>query len=111
MENLDWYEERSSGRIGDMVYYNRWGKTYMRKRPGGYDKTATEKQALARERFIAAHQFAQAVIADPVLKALYPQKARGKCSAYSQSSFRILIGSPVGLYRLLKTAKLFGRFY
>ena len=85
MENLEWHEERGSGKVGDMVYYNRWGKTYMRKRPGGYDKTATEKQAQARERFIAAHQFAQAVIADPLLKALYLQKAKGKCSAYSKA--------------------------
>ena len=85
MENLEWYEERGSGRIGDMVYYTRWGKTYMRKRPGGYDKTATEKQGLARERFIAAHQFAQAVIADPVLKALYNKKANRKGTAYSKA--------------------------
>ena len=86
MDNLEeWYEDGGSGRVGDLVYYNRWGRTYTRRRPGGYDKTPTEKQAIAREHFITAHRFAQAVIADPVLKVLYLKKANGKCSAYSKA--------------------------
>ncbi|MEP7165279.1 MAG: hypothetical protein ABI741_11330 [Ferruginibacter sp.] len=57
----------------------------MRKAAGSYNKTATEKQVPVREKFKAAHRFAQAVIADPLLKALYNKKANGKCTAYSKA--------------------------
>ncbi|MEP7197977.1 MAG: hypothetical protein ABI851_15770, partial [Saprospiraceae bacterium] len=77
MENLPVYEEGLSGKLGDQVYYNRWGKTFVRKHPGSYNKTATPKQATGRARFTEAHRFAQAVIADPVLKASYHKKANG----------------------------------
>ena len=78
-------EEILHGKMGDVVYFRLNGKTFMRKAAGSYNKTTTAKQAPVRERFKEAHQFAQAVIADPGLKALYLQKANGKCSAYSKA--------------------------
>ena len=78
-------EEILYGKVGDVVYFRLNGKTFMRKAVSSYNKTATAKQAPVRERFKEAHRFAQAVIADPVLKALYTKKADGKCTAYSKA--------------------------
>ena len=78
-------EEILYGKLGDVVYFRLNGKTFMRKAAGSYNKTATTKQAPVRERFKEAHRFAQAVIADPVLKTLYTKKADGKCTAYSKA--------------------------
>ena len=80
---LQQYEQCLSGRAGDMVYYNIKGKTYIRKRPGSYNKNPTAQQAAARLHFAAAIAFARSVIADPVLKALYTKKAAGKRTAYA----------------------------
>lgn len=74
-----------SGKIDEYVFYNRFGKTYMRKAPGSYNKVPTAKQAIVRARFIEAHHFAQAVINNPVKKAAYEKKARGRCTAYSKA--------------------------
>lgn len=79
------YEEGLSGKVGDEVYYNRYGKTLLRRRPGSYNRIPTEKQAAVRLRFAAAHLFAQSIIADPVMKVLYTKKAGGRCTAYSMA--------------------------
>jgi hypothetical protein len=42
----------------------------------------TEKQAAVREKFVAAHRFAQAVLSDPDLKARYEQNKENYSSAY-----------------------------
>ena len=65
----------------------------MRKRPGSYNKTATVKQLPVRERFIAAHRFAQGIVVDPALKAIYDKKASGKCSAYSKAVSEYMLES------------------
>ncbi len=82
---LQQYEQGLSGRTGDIVYYNIKGKTYTRKRPGSYNKNPTAQQATVRARFAAAIAFAQSVIADPVLKVLYTEKAAGKRTAYAMA--------------------------
>jgi len=74
-----------SGKTEGYIFYNRFGKTFIRKAPGSYNKVPTEKQAIARARFIEAHRFAQSVINDPVKKAEYEKKAKGRCNAYSKA--------------------------
>ena len=86
-------EETLHGKLGDVVYYQRNGKTFTRRAPGSYNKIPTEKQAPLRERFKEAHRFAQMVIADPVLKALYNKKANRKCTAYSKAVSEYMRGA------------------
>ena len=88
-------EEILYGKLGDVVYFRLNGKTFMRKAAGSYNKIPTEKQAGVRERFAAAHRFAQAVIADPALKALYNKKANGKCTAYAKAVSEYMRGGEV----------------
>lgn len=83
-QQVPWYAEGGRGRVDNVVYYQKDGKTFMRKAPAtGYNKTPTPKQAAARARFIEAHRFAQSVINDPQLKALYEKKAGWKRTAYN----------------------------
>lgn len=82
---LPWYADGASGKIGKKVFYQRSGQVMVRKAPGSYNVIPTEKQATGREKFIAAVSFAKSIIADPVLKALYTQKADGKRTAYAQA--------------------------
>lgn len=85
-KKIKWWEEGGSGKIGNKVYYQLNGKTFRRKAPGvPYNIVPTEKQAAARQRFTAAHQFALTVINDLVLKAMYEKKAEGKCTAYAKA--------------------------
>ena len=72
-----------SGRFNDRVFYNRYGKTFSRKAPGSYNKVPTEKQAVVRERFLAAFAFAKTIIADPALKMLYSKKAKNGRTAFT----------------------------
>ena len=82
----NWLSEGLSGKFGKKVYYQLRGKTFVRKAPKvGYNKTATEKQAVVRARFTEAQHFAKSVISDPFLKALYEKKAKNGCSAYNQA--------------------------
>ena len=80
-----------SGKRGDLIFYQRFGKTFIRKASGSYNKIPTEKQAIARANFIEAHHFAQSVINDPVQKAIYEKKANGLCTAYSKAVSEYLI--------------------
>lgn len=82
MHNL---EATLHGKLGDLVYYRRNGQTFTRRAAGSYNKIPTSKQAPVRARFTAAVLFAKAVLADPALKALYVQKANGKCTAFSKA--------------------------
>ena len=81
-QQIPWYAEGGSGKLGDKVYYRLHGKTFVRKAPGSYNKIASEKQAAVRARMIEADRFAKGIIADPVLKALYEKKSKGRISAY-----------------------------
>ena len=83
--------EGLSGKIEGWIYYQRFGKTFIRKAPGSYNKVATEKQAIVRARFTEAHHFAQSVINDPVKKAAYEKKAKGHCTAYSKAVSEYLL--------------------
>lgn len=85
MKKIPWYLKGGSGKLNDKVFYTRSGKTMVRKAPGSYNVTPTPKQAEVRARFTAAHAFAQGIIADPALKALYTKKAEGKRTAYSEA--------------------------
>ena len=86
------YTEGLSGKLYDLVYYQLNGKTFARKAPGSYNKIPTAKQAAARLRFLEAHRFAQAVIADPVQKALYQQRAGKSLTAYAKAVSEYLLG-------------------
>jgi hypothetical protein len=82
---LQFYEKGLSGKMGDIVYYQRRGKTHIRKVPAKPSKPGTPKQTANRERFATAQRFAATVIADPALKAMYKQKAGGRCTAYAMA--------------------------
>ena len=85
--------EGLSGKFGKKIYYQLHGKTFVRKAPKtGYNKVATEKQAVVRERFKEAYLFARSVISDPVLKALYEKRAKKGCSAYNTAISEFLKG-------------------
>lgn len=81
-----------SGKVGDIIIYNRFGNTYARKAPGSYNKIPTAKQAAARERFIAAHEFAKSIIANPVLKSLYALDLGTHTTVYSKAVSDYLSG-------------------
>ena len=85
LSNENFLSEGMSGKMDGMIFYQRFGKTFIRKAAGSYNKVPTEKQAIVRARFIEAHHFAQAVIKDPVQKAIYEKKAKGRCTAYSKA--------------------------
>lgn len=85
MKKERWLWEGGSGKLLGKVYYKRNGQTFARKAPGSYNKIPTQKQAAARERFMAANQFAKSILADPVLKALYEQNLGSHISAYSKA--------------------------
>ncbi len=75
--------EGFSGKLGNKVFYTRNGKTFIRKAPGSYNKTPTPVQAVTWTRFQEAIAYAQGIISDPVLKAVYQQKAKQGRSAYN----------------------------
>ena len=83
--------EGLSGKIEGCIYYQRFGKTFIRKASGSYNKVPTEKQAIVRARFTEAHQFAQSVINDPVKKTKYEKKAKGGRTAYSKAVSEYLL--------------------
>ncbi len=93
MKKERWLWEGGSGKLLGKVYYKRNGQTFARKAPGSYNKIPTPKQAAARERFMAANQFAKTIIADPVLKAQYAARANRGGSAYSTAVSEFLRGS------------------
>ena len=74
-----------SGKIGNLVFYQLHGKTFVRKAAGGYNKIATPKQAAVRSTFEAAQLFAKTIINDPVLKAIYQAKAVPPQNAYTMA--------------------------
>ena len=84
-QQIPWYAKGGYGKLDKKVYYRRYGKLLVRKAAGSYNKIPTEKQEAMRIRFAAAHRFAQSIIADPVLKALYEQKGDNNHSAYTKA--------------------------
>lgn len=80
---LEWYEQGFSGKTGKLIFYQRNGKTFIRNAAkNGYNKIATTKQAIGRDRFKAALIHAKTILANPALKALYTQMAGDRSSAY-----------------------------
>ena len=67
-----------SGKCGPFVYYQRHGKTFVRKAPGSYNKEATPDQAIVRKQFLKANEYARSVMQDPLLKAKYLALAKRK---------------------------------
>ena len=84
-QQIPWYAKGGYGKLDKKVYYRRYGKLLVRKAAGSYNKIPTEKQEAMRIRFAAAHRFAQSIIADPVLKALYEQNLGSHSSAYTKA--------------------------
>ena len=72
-----------SGTLGNKVYYQLRGFTYVRKRPGyKYNDHPGPRQAATHNNFREAHLFAKSIIADRMLKAQYAAKAKPGCTAY-----------------------------
>lgn len=82
---IKWYTQGGSGKLGNKVYYQLNGKTFVRKAAGSYNKIPTPKQAAARERFAAAQQLAVQAMKDPLLKTKFEALAMGKCTAYAKA--------------------------
>jgi hypothetical protein len=82
--DLQWLLQGWSGRIQNHVFYQRNGKTLIRKASAkGYNKKPTEAQASMRHLFIRATAFAKIVINNPQLKAEYQARAVPPQSAYN----------------------------
>ena len=72
-----------SGKVGDLVVFTqRFGKTVLGKLPNRSDKSTPEQQA-ARDKFKLAAKYAAACIQDPVLKALYAERAGGGVTPFN----------------------------
>ncbi|MBW8688171.1 hypothetical protein [Chitinophaga rhizophila] len=77
----------ASGTIGDQITITRRksGKTIMGKKRRSSDLPPTDKQLVIQQRFKAAIQYAKAVLADPVKKAMYAAFAGPDQSAYNMA--------------------------
>ena len=75
----------SSGSIAKMLTITRRksGNIQIGKHRGGSTKPPTEKQLEIQAKFKQAIIYGQAVLADPVLKAMYAAAAKGDQSAYN----------------------------
>ncbi len=72
-----------SGKFGDQfVFRNRYGKSILAKLPKKSKSEPTVLQAEVRKHFKQATNYAKAMLADPVLKALYQSRADKGRSAY-----------------------------
>jgi hypothetical protein len=69
-----------SGKIGSQLVIQKNG--IIRSRPDKSRLKWSDAQVSHRKRFEAAQQFARAVIADPVQKAIYQRKAKKGSGAY-----------------------------
>ncbi|MEP6677073.1 MAG: hypothetical protein ABJA78_18060 [Ferruginibacter sp.] len=84
LTDLNWLLQGCSGRIQNLVYYQRNGKTFVRSASTkGYNKKPTEAQARFRLLFIRATEFAKIIIANPQLKASYAKRAIPPQNAYN----------------------------
>jgi hypothetical protein len=64
-----------SGKVGDLLIFSqRFGKTIIGKIPLNSGKLS-DKQRLAREKFLKAVAYAKSSMADPALRAIYEQNA------------------------------------
>ena len=65
-----------SGTMGDIVFRrSKNGETIISSRPRKSNAKPSEAQQAQRERFIQAHEYARAAMADPTLCALYEELA------------------------------------
>src|SRR5689334_18670965 len=69
---------------GEIVYKNRGDKTFFGAMPELDPKRVrTPKEKAFRQKSISATAYAQAVVADPVLKAFYQKKVKNGNTAYN----------------------------
>ena len=78
------YENKALFKKQGIIIYKLFGKFYMRKAAGSYSKKPGIEEDMP-QCLIAANEFAKKMIANPVTKMLYQQKAKGKCSAYAKA--------------------------
>ena len=71
-----------SGRIGNLVFYQKNGNTFVRPRPSKSKNPPTPARLRKQEKFKRAHAFAHNVINDPELKAVYDARAKPGSCAY-----------------------------
>lgn len=67
-----------SGRVGNVVYSVRFGKTVIARRPTRGNRQFTEQQLAQQERIRHAGQYVKAVMADPQAKLPYVEAARSR---------------------------------
>jgi hypothetical protein len=73
-----------SGRFGKMISFRQIaGETEACRRPGKRTKPPTPGQLSQQDRFLIATYYGKTVMADPVKKAVYQEKAAGRKSAYN----------------------------
>lgn len=75
-----------SGQVGEFVFRQRFGKTFVMKKPVFSGKTSPA-QADNRSRFREASRYAKAAISDPELKLFYRSRAK-----YGQSEYNAAVG-------------------
>jgi hypothetical protein len=69
---------RLSGRLGNVVYRNIGGRTFISRAPAPSNKPPTERQLAVRNRFRLAAVYAQAALSNPVARAFYERVAAAK---------------------------------
>jgi hypothetical protein len=76
----------SSGKIGDVVFRRRNGKTFICRRPNtSRAKRSSPAQQSVVSRFKAAVLFARTILKNPVIRKLYKAKAKPGQSAYNRA--------------------------
>jgi len=70
--------DRIKGRFGNIVFKKRNGVTFISRPPAPSTVPPSDAQLAARDRFRLAAAYAKSVLADPVLRPLYEQLARGR---------------------------------
>lgn len=83
-----------SGKLGDVVFSQSDGETFA-SRKRGQSSSITPNQVAARENFQRASIFAQGILKDPLMAALYKGKAQGRRSAYTLALADYLKGAAI----------------
>lgn len=73
----------TSGILGDLVFKNRNGKTFVSARPQCKERIATGGQTQVQEQFLRCVKYAKEVIRNPAIKNLYMAAAQKGKSAYN----------------------------
>jgi hypothetical protein len=75
----------ASGRLGDMVFRQIRGRTYVQKMPAAAKKPLSSSQIVACGKFVGASQYARQALLDPALKAAFIAAAKEGKSAYNMA--------------------------